>query len=299
MRQNQLGGSASELCCQVRLFERAAIQFILADQLPKNLDRANDDRHRLPVAASNCCTLWQGTAKIECTGPSSNCAEPLNKRVCCQSKLCKAAEMTDGQSLLAFVGAATILTITPGLDTALVLRSAAAGGPRRSAFAAIGILLGCLAWGGLASISLGALLAASRLAYTILRWTGAAYLLWLGFSLLIHPRAGFDLNPPGSRDLAPITFLRQGLMTNLLNPKIGVFYITFLPQFVPPGANMMLFTFGLAVVHVLIGALWFAVLIAATVPAAQLLRRPKIVRSMDRIAGAVFVSFGARLAWST
>jgi threonine/homoserine/homoserine lactone efflux protein len=204
--------------------------------------------------------------------------------------------MTTAGALLAFVGAASILNITPGLDTALVLRSAAAGGPRRAAYAAVGIASGCLTWGAAVSIGLGALLAASRLAYTIVRSAGAAYLLWVGFNLILHPRERFDTQCDGPESVPPIAFLKQGLLTNMLNPKVGVFYITFLPQFVPEGANVALFSFLLATIHVLLGLIWFAVLISATVPMGRLLRRPPFVKALDRVAGAVFVGFGAKLA---
>lgn len=206
--------------------------------------------------------------------------------------------MTTAEALVAFVGAASILTITPGLDTALVLRSAAAGGPRRAAFAAAGIALGCLLWGGAVSVGLGALLAASEFAYTMVKWAGAAYLLWLGFNLIVRPRHAFDTRQPGVGDVPPIAFLKQGLLTNALNPKVGVFYITFLPQFVPAGVNVALFSFLLATIHVLLSILSFAALISATAPMRRMLRRPRLVRAMDRVAGAIFLGFGAKLAFS-
>ena len=204
--------------------------------------------------------------------------------------------MTTTGALLAFVGAASILTVTPGLDTALVLRSAATGGPRPAAYAAVGIALGCLVWGAAVSIGLGALLAASRLAYTTVKWAGAAYLLWVGFNLIAHPRKTFGTRSGAAEVVSPAAFLKQGLLTNMLNPKVGVFYITFLPQFIPAGTNVALFSFLLATIHVLLGLIWFAVLISATVPMGRILRRPSFVRTLDRIAGAVFVGFGAKLA---
>jgi threonine/homoserine/homoserine lactone efflux protein len=204
--------------------------------------------------------------------------------------------MTTAGALLAFVGAASILTVTPGLDTALVLRSAAAGGPRPAAYAAVGIALGCLVWGAAVSIGLGALLAASRLAYTTVKWAGAAYLLWVGFNLIAHPRETFGTRSGAAEGVPPAAFLKQGLLTNMLNPKVGVFYITFLPQFIPAGTNVALFSFLLATIHVLLGLVWFAVLISATVPMGRILRRPSFVRTLDRIAGAVFLGFGAKLA---
>lgn len=206
--------------------------------------------------------------------------------------------MTTLHALLAFVGAASILTVTPGVDTAMVLRSAAGSGPRPAAFAAAGIAAGCLVWGAAVSIGLGALLAASEMAFTIVKWAGAAYLLYLGLRMLLSPRAGLDNSETSSASHDHWHLFRQGLLTNLLNPKVGVFYITFLPQFIPAGSNVAAFSLLLAFVHVLLGLAWFAVLIAATVPMGRLLRQPKVVRALDRVTGGVFIAFGAKLAFT-
>jgi RhtB (resistance to homoserine/threonine) family protein len=204
------------------------------------------------------------------------------------------------QALLAFVAAAVILTLTPGVDTAMVLRSAAAGGPRQAVLAAAGICSGCLIWATAVSFGLGALLMASQLAFSIVKWAGAAYLLYLGIKLLLRPRDRFDTGNEGGNGGAMQAkagqAFRQGLLTNLLNPKIGVFYITFFPQFIPAGVNVTMFSLLLAVIHVIVSLAWFAVIIAATVPMGHMLRRPRIVRALDRVTGGVFVAFGARLA---
>jgi threonine/homoserine/homoserine lactone efflux protein len=206
--------------------------------------------------------------------------------------------MTVAQALLAFVAAASVLTVTPGLDTALVLRAAATGGPRPAVFAGLGIALGCLVWGAVVSIGLGALLAASAMAFQLLKGAGAAYLLWLGAKLLLWPRARFDAAAADSAKSNVTQALRQGLLTNLLNPKVGVFYLTFLPQFVPAGVGVAAFSFLLAAIHVLLGLIWFAALIAATVPVSRFLRKPRVVKTLDRVTGGVFVAFGAKLALS-
>lgn len=198
-------------------------------------------------------------------------------------------------AILAFTAAATLLTITPGLDTAMVLRAAALGGPRPAALAGLGIALGCLAWGALVSLGLAALLTASPAAFTALKWAGAAYLAWLGGKAVLKPRTSVALDGAGGT-ASGLVALRQGLVTNLLNPKVGVFYLTFLPQFVPPGADMARFSFLLAAIHVLLSLAWFAALIAATVPLGRLLRRPAAVTWLDRLTGCVFLAFGARLA---
>jgi len=206
--------------------------------------------------------------------------------------------MTITQALLAFIAAATILTITPGLDTAMVLRSATAGSPRHAVHASIGIAIGCLIWGLVVSVGLGALLAASEAAFTAVKWAGAAYLFYLGIRLVLHPRESLEVADAGAPEIDPRQMFRQGLLTNLLNPKIGVFYITFLPQFVPAGVNMAFFSFLLAAIHVLLSLVWFAILIAATVPVGRALRRPRMVKAMDRVTGGVFLAFGAKLALS-
>ncbi len=210
--------------------------------------------------------------------------------------------MTTTQSLIAFSATAAILTITPGLDTALVLRTAMVEGPRRAMLAALGICLGCLAWGVAASVGLGALLSASRLAYSILRAAGAAYLVWLGATMLAGarhraPSPEDDAPPREPRTVASRWFVR-GFMTNALNPKVGVFYITLLPQFVPANAPVAAFSVLLALIHALEGLLWFAVLARATQQLSRWLRRPEVARMLDRITGVVLIGFGAKLALS-
>jgi threonine/homoserine/homoserine lactone efflux protein len=203
-----------------------------------------------------------------------------------------------GQSLIAFTLAAALLTVTPGLDTALVLRTAAAEGSRRALAAALGICLGCLAWGLVVALGLGILLETSKLAYTILRWIGAAYLLYLGVQLILSKRTDFAGEGGRPSAASSLAWFRRGLLTNALNPKVGIFYVSFLPQFVPAGANVPLTTLLLAAIHAGLGLLWFLLLIAATRPIAEALRRPAVIRSLDRLTGGVFLLFGARLALS-
>lgn len=201
--------------------------------------------------------------------------------------------MSIAAALIAFVAAASLLTITPGLDTAMVLRTAAAEGPRRAALAGLGILTGCLAWGATVALGLGVLLAASTLAYTALKWAGAAYLAWLGLNLILRPRSRLELGVPAARRG---NWWLRGFLTNLLNPKVGVFYVSFLPQFVPAHAPAAPFIFLLAAIHAMLGAAWFALLIAGAAPLKRWLSRAAVARWLDRATGAVFLAFGARLA---
>ncbi|WP_088140046.1 LysE family translocator [Achromobacter xylosoxidans] len=209
--------------------------------------------------------------------------------------------MTATAALLAFTLAAAILTITPGMDTALVLRTAAVEGGRRALMAGLGIAAGCLAWGVVAAFGLGSLLLVSTLAYDALRLCAALYLFYLGVKLLWGARPGRQAAPDASRPAPAATasaggWFMRGCLTNVLNPKIGIFYITFLPQFIPAGADVLRFSLLLAGIHAVLGILWFGVLVAATRPLARWLSRPAVMRGLDRMTGAVFIAFGLKLA---
>ena len=198
-------------------------------------------------------------------------------------------------ALIAFVLAAGLLTVTPGIDTALVLRTAGVEGARKAALAGLGIALGCLAWGVFVALGLGLLLQASELAYTILRWAGAAYLVWLGIKLIRSRREGL-IEAEAEKTGGGGAWFWRGLLTNLLNPKVGIFYVSFLPQFIPAGADVQSTTILLAAIHAGLGLAWFGALILATRPIAAALRRPGTVRLLDRLTGGLFLMFGARLA---
>ncbi|HUO12432.1 MAG TPA: LysE family translocator, partial [Caulobacteraceae bacterium] len=190
--------------------------------------------------------------------------------------------MTVETALLAYFVAATLLAITPGLDTAMVLRTALAEGPRRAAMAAMGIGCGCLAWGLGVALGLGALLAASKAAYAMLRWAGAAYLCWLGANLILRPRSRFELGVPPT---GGGNWWERGLATNLLNPKVGAFYVSFLPQFVPANVPAAPFIMLLASIHVALGLIWSTCLILAAHPAKRWLQRRAVLRWLDRATG--------------
>jgi threonine/homoserine/homoserine lactone efflux protein len=200
------------------------------------------------------------------------------------------------QALVAFGIAAGLLTLTPGLDTALVLRTAAVEGPRKAWLAAFGICLGTLGWGAAVALGLGALLAASTLAFEILKWAGAAYLVWLGVNLILRPRDRFEISGVAAAPRSGLGWLWKGALNNLLNPKAGVFYVSFLPQFVPASVPAAPWMFMLAMLHDVMGLAWFAVLIGATRPIAGLLQQASVVRWLDRLTGGVFLAFGVRLA---
>ncbi|ARD60603.1 lysine transporter LysE [Kosakonia radicincitans DSM 16656] len=199
-------------------------------------------------------------------------------------------------SLLAFTFAATLLTLTPGLDTALILRTAAVEGRKQAFKAALGINTGCLIWGAMVAFGLGALIAVSELAYNILKYCGAAYLCWLGLNMLLRPRGSLATDN-GTQTKAQNWFIK-GMLGNVLNPKVGIFYVSFLPQFIPHGQPLIAWTFGLVMIHVVLGSCWSTVLISATRPLSSFLRKERVIRWMDRSTGMVFLLFATRLAMS-
>jgi threonine/homoserine/homoserine lactone efflux protein len=133
----------------------------------------------------------------------------------------------------------------------LALRTAAVGGPRRAALTSLGIAVGCFSWATPVAVGLGALLAASQMAYTTLRWIGAAYLVYIGYRMLRNPRQSF-LPESRNADIRRRAFT-TGVLTNLLNPKVGVFYVSFLPQFVPQGVPVAPYILLLGAIHALLG----------------------------------------------
>ncbi|HST83848.1 MAG TPA: LysE family translocator [Kineosporiaceae bacterium] len=215
--------------------------------------------------------------------------------------------MTWFAGLWSFVVVVGLLTVTPGLDTALIVRTAVAGSPRQAWGVVLGIQSGTLAWGVLASAGVTALLAASHLAFEILRWVGAGYLIWMGLSLLWAsrhpgPETGPETETARPDDGATIgTFFagwRRGALTNLLNPKMGVFYAALLPQFIPASATPLIFGSLLAGVHVVLGTMWSTVLVVSARRLRRVLQRPTARKGLDRVTGTVITGFGFRLLFS-
>jgi threonine/homoserine/homoserine lactone efflux protein len=207
--------------------------------------------------------------------------------------------MTIEQALLSFTVTAGLLTITPGLDTALVLRTAAVEGRKQAMLAGMGICFGCLLWGVAASFGLSALLAVSGFAYNVLRMVGAIYLGYLGIKLLIRAFASTSSNsgaePEEYASKDGSLWFKRGLLTNLLNPKVGVFYLSFLPQFIPTGVPVWSFSILLALIHATEGLLWFLLLTNATELISSWLRQRRVVMALDSLMGAILIAFGLKL----
>ncbi|NBF00520.1 LysE family translocator [Nonomuraea sp. KC401] len=199
-------------------------------------------------------------------------------------------------SVLSFAAVVALLTLTPGLDTALILRTSLLAGRRPAWGVTLGIQLGTLIWGVLTAAGLSALLAASETAYQVLRWAGVAYLVWMGLRMIL---TGADAHAlPEQQAVGFGKGFGRGLMTNLLNPKVGVFYVAMLPQFIPEGAPHAVMGLLLAGVHVVEGLLWSVALIWFASLMSGFLRSPRVRRFLDRLTGVVIVGFGVRLAFT-
>jgi threonine/homoserine/homoserine lactone efflux protein len=189
--------------------------------------------------------------------------------------------------LVAFLGVSLLVIVTPGQDTALTIRNTLLGGRRGGVRTAAGVAAGQATWTLAASAGVVALLRASAPAFTAVRLLGAAYLVYLGLQTLlrrghVEPRAG------GSARRA----FRQGLLSNLGNPKMAVFFTSLLPQFGSSFAALV--ALGLAFCSLTF--LWLSGYAWAVARAGDVLRRPRIRCALDRVTGVVLVGFGLRLA---
>jgi RhtB (resistance to homoserine/threonine) family protein len=195
-----------------------------------------------------------------------------------------------------FVGAALLLNLTPGPDMLFVAGTAASRGRRAGLLAALGVGAGCLFHTVLAAVGLSALLAASDLAFTAVKWAGAAYLVWTGLTML---RARGDAARPSSVGTARSgNSFWQGALTNALNPKVALFFLAFLPQFVDPSRGSVLGQFmllgaSMAVLDTLYEVV--LVLVAARLRE-RLLRNRRFVAWQNRVTGAALLALGVRLA---
>lgn len=207
--------------------------------------------------------------------------------------------MTVGEAVLGFALVAALLTILPGPDSALVLRTALTRGRRLAIATGLGINSGALAWGAAAGVGAAALIAASELAFTALKLAGALYLAYLGIRMIV---ASFRPSPLeaqpelGTSKGSWWSAYGRGALTNLLNPKVGAFYVALIPQFLPVGASPLAMGLLLAFVHAVESAIWFAVLILAAETARGWLSSPRVARWIDRVTGGFLLGFAGLLA---
>jgi threonine/homoserine/homoserine lactone efflux protein len=202
-------------------------------------------------------------------------------------------------ALLGFAAASTLLILAPGPDSMLVMRNTMRGGRRAGWTTACGTMSGLAIWALAAALGLSALLRVSQVGYDVLRFAGAGYLVWLGVTSLglrrstaepAAPAAGRGRSGTGGRAYV------NGLLSNLFNPKISVFFMAFLPAFIPAGVSAARFSLVLGLWFIAETGLWLAALAWLASRGAQWLQRPAAQRWLGRITGIVLIGFGLRLA---
>jgi len=198
----------------------------------------------------------------------------------------------------AFLITITILTLTPGLDTALVIRNSSRSGGIDGCVTSLGICMGLFVHATLSAVGISAILLQSAQLFQIMKWVGAAYLIWLGLSSL---RATFK--GAGSTEIGTslgVTFnpkrsLREGFLSNVLNPKTAIFYLAFLPQFINPDYSPFIQSLTLAGIHFLIAMVWQCSLAGAINSAKNLLKSSSIMTWMEGVTGTVLILLGIKL----
>ena len=213
----------------------------------------------------------------------------------------------EAHQLLLFIAAGWLLNLTPGPDVLYIVSNALRHGARAGVVASLGIALGCMVHVAAAAVGVGALLAASATAFTVLKVLGAAYLLWMGVRMLLSRAPGdgsgaalaaAQAEPVTTPSLARV--FMGGFWTNVLNPKVVIFFLAFVPQFIAPG------TTNKALAFVLLGVLFSVNAIPVNagwaLAAAWMAKRAGAVQRgmhwLDRAAGALFIGFGLKLAWT-
>lgn len=208
--------------------------------------------------------------------------------------------MPDLQHLLVFIAAGWLLNLTPGPDVLYIVSNSLRSGVRAGVVAGLGITAGCFVHVFAAALGVSALLATSAHAFTVLKWLGAAYLLWMGVKLLFAraPEQAADLAALAQAQPASLrSVFLGGFWTNVLNPKVAIFFLAFVPQFIAPEAGNK------ALAFILLGTLFninsIPVNSGWAVAAGWMARHGAVQRGMhwlDRAAGVLFIGFGARLA---
>ena len=210
--------------------------------------------------------------------------------------------MSSSVDLAAFVGVSAIVIVTPGQDTALLLRNALAGGRAAGLATALGVALGQACWTVAASVGLAAVLVASEPAFLLLKVAGAAYLGWLGLESLARGLRGSRpalRGAPTVSAMSPWRAARQGLLSNLGNPKMAVFFASLLPQFIDDaGASPLHASMALGLLFCTLTFSWLSLYAFLVGSAKRALQRPAVRRTLDAVMGAALVALAWRLALS-
>ncbi len=205
-------------------------------------------------------------------------------------------------TLWAFLPAIILLTLSPGVDSLLVIRNTLRGGRRDGLLTSVAICFALFIHAAVSAGGISLILLQSAALFSLLKLVGAAYLIWLGITSLraaLQPEPGLlagGAPAPTPRRVSAWVSLREGFLSNVLNPKAAVFYMAFLPQFIQPGDPALAKSLFLASIHFVVANLWQLLLVLMVVRAGAWLSRPRVKRSLNGITGSVMMLFGARLA---
>lgn len=208
----------------------------------------------------------------------------------------------DLHTFLTCLLAVTLLTLTPGLDTMLIIRNSARGGWWDGAVSSLGICSGLFVHAAISALGISIILLHTAWAFTALKTVGACYLIWLGLNswknVLGNRGGGLRFAEPavGREAFNWLRSLREGLLSNVLNPKAIIFYMAFLPQFIDPAQQPLGQSLLVAAIHFTVAMLWQCFLAAMVDRARTWLRQPKVGRIFDSLSGSVMIYLGARLA---
>lgn len=221
--------------------------------------------------------------------------------------------MLINSQFLAFLGIATVLTLTPGADTMLVIRNVLARGQRAGYLTGLGICSGLFVHATLSALGLSLILVRSAALFEVVKMVGACYLICLGiWSIWQMLRTRFLRTQQPQNEPTPIAPVsptiqhtanvsgwrsyRDGLLTNVLNPKVAIFYLAFLPQFISPGDPVLAKSLFLAAVHAFLGVIWLSSISVFLGKLRKFVTRPTVQRGLEAVAGTVLIAFGIRLA---
>ena len=199
---------------------------------------------------------------------------------------------------LPFLAAITLLTMSPGVDTIIVMRNSAVAGYQKGLLTSLGICLGLFGHAAVSALGLSVILLGSASMFTALKLAGAAYLIYLGYQSLKSAArpTGLIVSQEGMAGLSHFAAFRQGLLSNVLNPKPIIFYMAFLPQFINPEYSALQQSLFMAFMHFSIAMIWQGILALLVHRAKAWLAKPQVSRVIDGLSGTLLLGFGTRLA---
>ena len=203
-----------------------------------------------------------------------------------------------GGHFVVFLAVSTVLIITPGPDMALVTKNAVLHGRRAALATSLGVNVGLSVWTLASALGVASLVRTSAVAFTALKLIGAAYLIWLGAQALAAARRGWSVpsGRPEARRMGAALGFRQGLLSNLANPKIAVFFTSLLPQFIGSTRSVLVPFLTLGGLFVLMTLVWLCTYALVATQVSEVLKRGRVKSALDRLTGIVLIGLGVRLA---